>query len=325
MSERVEFTVSNDKDGDRLDSYLANSALGLSRQSVQRLIRDGHVQMREPTSAVPQPLARASRKVIAGERIIVDVPEPIPLDLSPEPIPLDILYEDEYLAVINKPPGLCVHPTETRRAGTLVNALLYHLKDLSGISGILRPGIVHRLDQGTSGAIVVAKNDEAHLGIAEQFHRREVDKRYVAVIDNAPSWDVNEVDQPIGRDLKHRKRMMVHPKGRASQTTFKMRARHKNLGVVDAILHTGRTHQIRVHLRHCGCPVVNDNLYRSRPYQGILEAKILAYPGLLLHAGNLSLSHPAHGARLHIEAPLPEEFQNIISWITNQTQNEPSC
>ena len=318
MAERLTVSPSEEDEGSRIDAFLAGCGLELSRQSVQRLIRDGRV------CAAGQVVTKPSRRVALGETIEIDLPEPVPLDLQPEDIPLDILFEDEHMAAIDKPAGMCVHPTASRRTGTLVNALLHCLEPLSSIGGVLRPGIVHRLDQGTSGVIVIAKNDTAHANLARQFHDRQTEKHYIAIVDPAPGWDSHEVDEPIGRDPKHRKRMAVIPNGRSSQTSFRRLARHENLALIAAEPHSGRTHQIRVHLRHCGCPVANDELYRAHRYSGPLQAKISTYTGLLLHAGSLSLSHPASSEKMRFEAPIPKEIETIIQWIETLAKKRPS-
>lgn len=319
MSERIVMHVPEELDGERIDRWLALTDLRLSRVRVKYLILSGGVRKAETT--IQQP----SYRIKAGESFEIEVPEPDPIEIKPESIPLNILYEDEYLIALNKPPDLCVHPTIARRTGTLVNGLINYLGKLSTIGGAYRPGIVHRLDQGTSGVIVIAKNDFSHHHLSNQFHDRVTEKKYIAIVDNVPSWNEMVVDKPIGRDLRHRKRMMITKHGKPALTTIKVVARRVNLGVVEAYPKTGRTHQIRVHLRNCTCPVANDNLYRRNPYQGLLEAKVRAYPGILLHALSLSLFHPASGAKITFNAPFPDEFEIIRSWIINPSSTEPPC
>lgn len=322
MPEHLTLSVSDEDEGARIDVYLAGSALELSRQCAQRLIRDGNVTI------AGQPIKRPSHRVTPGEVVDIEMPDPVPTDIEPENIPLKILFEDRDMLVIDKPGDLCVHPAPSRRSGTLVNGLLYYMENsgggLSSIGGVLRPGIVHRLDQGTSGVIVVAKNDAAHKNLSEQFHDRRTEKSYTAVVDGSPGWDRKEIDEPVGRDPRHRKRMAIVSGGRPSQTSLHVLARRENLAIVEAVPHTGRTHQIRVHLRHAGCSVANDDLYRSHTYRGRLQAKIRAVTGLLLHASSLSLYHPADGAKMTFEAPLPEGVEAVTSWIRNAQKNEPS-
>ncbi len=322
MPERLTLSVGDEDKGVRIDAYLARSGQELSRQCAQRLIRDGGVLI------AGQPVKRPSQRVVPGEIVEIELPDPVPSDIEPENIPFTILHEDRDMLVLDKPGDLCVHPAPSRRSGTLVNGLLYYMENsgggLSSIGGVLRPGIVHRLDQGTSGVLVVAKNDAAHKNLSEQFHDRRTEKRYIAVVDGGPGWDRKEVDKPVGRDPQDRKRMAVIAGGRTAQTTFHVLARRENLAIVEAVPHSGRTHQIRVHLRHVCCPVANDDLYRSHTYRGRLHGKIRAVTGLLLHASSLSLYHPADGAKMTFEAPLPEEVEAVTSWIRNAQKNEPS-
>jgi 23S rRNA pseudouridine1911/1915/1917 synthase len=298
----VSFVVGEAEAGERLDRALAELA-GVPRARAQRWIEAGRVRL----AGAP---ARASRRVLEGERIVADPPEPEVSALRPEPIPLPILHEDAHLVVVDKPAGLVVHPAPGHPGGTLVNALLYHCRELAGVGGVRRPGIVHRLDRGTSGVMVVAKHDEAHLALAAQFHDHTVERVYLAFVRGAPGADVGRVDRPIGRHPRDRKRMSVAARGgRAARTAWRVRTRWPRLGValLEVRPETGRTHQIRVHLASAGLPLLGDAVYGRG---GRREAKALA-PDLrrpALHAAVLGFDHPATGERLRFEAPLPADL-----------------
>ena len=306
-----------DAAGLRLDRFLAARAPDLSRTRLQSLIETGRV-------LVDGRLRKASHRLRAGEVVRVDVPPPVPLALVPEPIPLAIVHEDPALLVVDKPAGLVVHPGAGHATGTLVHALLAHCgPTLSGIGGVRRPGIVHRLDRGTSGLLVVAKTDRAHLALARQLKARTVERRYLALVHGAPPHAEGLIEAPIGRDPRDRLRMAVRPAGagRTAVTRYRVLerfARPVPLTALAVRLGTGRTHQIRVHLAFLGFPVVGDRTYRRRgtpPLPPALAPRVAALGGLALHAAVLGFTHPETGERLSFEAPPPPAFQALLAWL----------
>ena len=306
---RQELVVSPEEAGVRIDRYLTNILGDHSRSQIQRLIKEGQVTIAGGD-------VRPNRLVHAGEVIVVDIPEPVSPRLEPEALDLDILYQDADVAVINKPAGMVVHPAAGHAKGTLVNALLHEMTDLSGIGGELRPGIVHRLDRGTSGLMVVAKNDRAHAELARQFHDREVEKEYVALV-----WGVvqagRRIDLPIGRDPADRKKMSARARRARSATTRVTKALHMpGVTFLHVAISTGRTHQIRVHLSAIGHPIVGDAVYGGlrRRVPGDLRP-VLALDRPFLHAGRLVFHHPADGRKMEFEAPLPHDLQSVLDLI----------
>lgn len=292
--------------GLRLDQFIASRLTDLSRSQVQRLIRDGRVH------TAPHP-AKPGLVVHDGLTVDVDVPPPLPARPAAEDLPLDILYDDADLVVINKPAGMVVHPAAGHAQGTLVNALLHHVRGLSGIGGAERPGIVHRLDRGTSGLMVVAKHDRAHRALAKQFHDRLVRKEYVAVVWGAPSVGTR-YENPIGRDPNNRKRMSSRARGgRTALTEVVAVEPFKGVSLVRLSIGTGRTHQIRVHLSEAGHPLAGDGLYggvRKR-----LPTHLASLAGLdrpFLHAARLSFAHPADGRVLDFTAALPPDLERVV-------------
>ncbi len=319
------FAVTEEEAGVRLDRFLSARAPDLSRTRLQSLIEAGRV-------AVDGRRLRASHRLRAGERVTVEVPPPVALDLVPEPIPLDLVFEDDALLVVNKPAGLVVHPGAGHATGTLVHALLAHCGPaLSGIGGVRRPGIVHRLDRGTSGLLVVAKTDRAHLALARQLKARSVERRYLALVHGALARAEGIIEAAIGRDPRDRLRMAVRPpgQGRLAVTRYRVLERFAvpaPLSYLGLQLGTGRTHQIRVHLAHLGFPVVGDRTYRPRgtpPGGSEFARRVGALGGLALHAAVLGFSHPETGHALRFEAALPPAFEALLSWLREQARGSP--
>ena len=300
-------TVQPEHEGLRLDRVLASEIAGHSRSQIQRLIEEGHVSLARVK------VVKANTAVRDGDVITVSLPEPVAAEPSAEDIPLDILFQDADLIVVNKPAGMVVHPGAGNESGTLVNALLHHVTDLSGIGGELRPGIVHRLDKGTSGVMVVAKNDAAHQELSRQFHDREVEKQYVALV-----WGLvqqrKRIDIPIGRDPVHREKISTRARRARSAVTRVTWARHvPGLSLLRIAIHTGRTHQIRVHLNAIGHPIVGDSLYggvHRRVPHDLRAVQRLTRP--FLHAERLAFNHPRTGEYLEFTAPLPEELRGLL-------------
>jgi 23S rRNA pseudouridine1911/1915/1917 synthase len=300
------FHVPDEYEGDRLDRFLAAVLSGYSRSQVQRLIKEGHVRVGARDG-------KSNQAVKTGEEVVVDVPELMEPAPQAEALPLPILYQDADLIVVDKPAGMVVHPAAGHASGTLVNALLHHVEDLSGIGGEKRPGIVHRLDRGTSGLMVVAKHDAAHEELARQFHDREVEKEYLALV-----WGLlqagRRIDAPIGRDPSNRKKMSARARRSREAVTRIVRAEHlKALTLVQVAIHTGRTHQIRVHLSAIGHPIVGDSLYGGihRRVPGDLRA-VTHLDRPFLHSAHLVFKHPGDGRRMEFTSELPEDLQRVI-------------
>jgi 23S rRNA pseudouridine1911/1915/1917 synthase len=306
----VEFEVPAEYGGQRLDRFLVSVLGGYSRSQIQKLIADGHVSL---AGAASDKAPKANTVVHEGTRVTVAIPAAVPSDVQGESIPLDILYQDPDVVVLNKPAGMVVHPAAGHASGTLVHALLHHMDDLSGVGGELRPGIVHRLDRGTSGVMVVAKNDAAHHELARQFHDREVEKEYIALV-----WGVvqagRRIDAAIGRDPANRQKMSSRAKHAREAVTRITRAHHlPGLTLCQVAIHTGRTHQIRVHLSAIGHPIVGDALYGGvhRRVPGDIRAvQRLERP--FLHAARLVFRHPRDERRMQFVAPLPDDLQNVL-------------
>lgn len=306
------FCIPPDAAGSRLDAFIASALPSLSRSQAKRLIDGGR-------ATVNGEAAKAARTLREGDRVAVEVPPPAPSCLQPEAIPLDVLYEDRDLIAVNKPAGMVVHPAAGHPSGTLVNALLAHCGDLSGIGGELKPGIVHRLDAGTSGVIVAAKNDASHAELAAQFKARRVTKIYLALALGRMRAERGAFDRPIGRSVAERKRMSSRTrKGRASLTEWRVLERiGKELSWIEILLRTGRMHQIRVHFSEAGHPLVGDPLYggarrAGRLPAGELRELLLAFPRPALHAWKLGLAHPRTGERMEFTAPLAPEIAVLL-------------
>ena len=288
--------------GTRLDRFLANALPEFSRARLQQLIRDGFVTLNKRK-------VRPRDPVRAGDDVDLMVPPPDKIDNQPEDIPLDVLFEDADLIVIDKPAGLVVHPGAAHREHTLVNALLHHCGRLSGIGGKERPGIVHRLDKETSGCLVVAKNDETHRGLSAQFAARTVEKIYLALVAGKLRKTSGVIEEKIGRHPKDRQRMSVAPaRGRSAKTEYRVLRAGTKISLIECKLHSGRTHQIRVHLHHLGHPVLGDKVYAPKFAKD--------FPRQMLHAWKLGFSHPRTGERKLFEAPLPRDFTEAIKAMT---------
>jgi 23S rRNA pseudouridine1911/1915/1917 synthase len=293
----IELTVPPEKAGQRLDAFIAGET-SFSRSAVQRMIDSGDVllNMKE---------APSKAKVKAGDEVSVTPPMPEITDILPQDIPLDIVYQDADIAVINKPKGMVVHPAAGNPDGTLVNAIMYHIKDLSGIGGEVRPGIVHRIDRMTSGLLVIAKNDNAHVFLSDQLKTHAVSRVYYALCEGNFREDSGTVDAPIARHRTDRKKMAVDPNGRSAVTHWRVLERFGDMTLLRVELETGRTHQIRVHMAYIKHPIVGDEVYgHAKNSLGIV--------GQALHAGELRLTHPATGEEMVFTAPLPEEFVNAL-------------
>ena len=310
-------TVEAEYDGSRLDSFLAALLPDQSRSNIQRLIKDGHV------TGGPAAL-RPSTAVRTGQTYTIDIPAPAPSIPEPEALPLRIIYQDQHIVVLDKPAGMVVHPAAGHASGTLVNALLHHVKDLSGIGGEARPGIVHRLDRGTSGVMVVAKTDRAHQELSRQFSDREVAKEYIARV-----WGVvqagRRIDAAIGRDPADRQKMSTRARRARHAVTRVTFAHHfKGVSLLKVAIATGRTHQIRVHLSAIGHPIVGDATYggvHRRTAANLRAVQRLERP--FLHSARLVFSHPADGRRVEFDSPLPPDLQHVLDDIESREAENP--
>jgi 23S rRNA pseudouridine1911/1915/1917 synthase len=292
---------------ERLDTFLKGHFPDVSRGTLQRLIEEGHIRVNGHT-------VKPSHTPKAGDEVTLQWPEARPAEAQPENMPLDVLFEDADLLVINKPAGLVVHPAAGHEEHTLVNALLHHCAgQLSGIGGVARPGIVHRLDKETSGCLVVAKNDTTHLALANQFSGREVTKTYQAIVCGELPRETGEIHAAIARHPTHRKCMAVVDNGREAHTSYRILQRLNQATLVQAALHTGRTHQIRVHFQFLGFPIVGDTVYGRRQNARLKELTRYAAGRQMLHSFNLSFTHPRTGKTVNCTAPLPEDFLAALS------------
>ena len=298
--------------GKRLDIYLREK-LDFSRSLIQEWIKEGRVM-------VPGRKVTPHYRVREGDEIVVSIP---PLSPQPEPeeIPLPIIYQDEDIVVINKPPGLIVHPAGKRRKGTLVNALLYYFPNsLSRLGGETRRGLVHRLDKGTSGVMIVARNDISHERVARQFQERKVKKVYLALVWGEPEKEEGEIFAPVGRDLRNRKKMSIYsPHGKTAFTKFRVKERFPGVAFLEVYPLTGRTHQIRVHLSSIGHPIVGDELYGGKKFSGsVLEMLRKKINRPLLHAYQITFLHPKSGKEMTFTAPLPEDFKTVLGFLRKE-------
>lgn len=312
MVEKIKFKVGPErKEKIRMDSFLAEQKEFASRSQIKRLIEEGNVLL----DGKP---VKPSAKVRAGDEIVVSVPPAKPGAPLAESIPLQVLFEDEHLVVIDKPAGLTVHPTPGKITNTLVNALLYHCTDLSGIGGVIKPGIVHRLDKLTSGVMVAAKTDAAHIGLSAQFKVHSIERAYLALVWGLPAKDSGRIESLIGRNPRHRLKMTGRTgKGRLAITEWTVKKRFSHFALVEARLFTGRTHQIRVHFTESGHPLVGDPLYgRGRNFPDKLAPEVkAALQGLerqALHAYKLGFVHPITGQKLEFNSQIPEDIQAVL-------------
>lgn len=311
------FRISDEEEGERIDKQLSVLMDSLSRSYLQKLLKDGAVLVeKEVGQLVP---AKANYRVRGDDRIFLTVPEAVLPDIVPENIALDILYEDEHLLVVNKPKGMVVHPAPGHYSGTLVNALLYHCRDsLSGINGVLRPGIVHRIDRDTTGSLLVCKNDFTHNDIAAQLKQHTLARSYEAIVVGNVKNDEGTVDAPIGRHPKERKKMAVTTDGKEAVTHYRVLKRFEKYTYVECRLETGRTHQIRVHMAHLGHPLLGDEVYGK----GMAQNGPSGFPGRIrlegqvLHAKTLGFIHPISQKLIRTEAPLPEYFVKLLSFLS---------
>ena len=313
-NETALYYIDRNHHGTRLDRFLIGATEDMSRTYLQRLIRHGDVTVNDKVAKQPSYLLRD------GDRVCLTLPPPRPLDtIAPENVPLDILHEDSHLIVLNKPAGLLVHPANDVNVGTLVNALLAHCTDLSGIGGVERPGIVHRLDKDTSGILVVAKTDVVHRGLSGQFERHSITRQYVAVVCGAPTETAGTIDARIARSRRDRRRMTtVDTGGRHAVTHYEVLERYAQFALVQLTLETGRLHQIRVHLQHIGHPVAGDAVYGGAQRAlndadtGALKQALAQLKRQALHARLLGFEHPATGENLTFSAPMPKDMQQVV-------------
>ncbi len=295
--------IAPDDVGKRLDIFVSE-ANGVTRSAAQRLIENELVTVND------RPAAKNYR-LRAGDEVETELPEPVPLDAEPQDIPLDIVYEDADLLVVNKPKGMVVHPAPGNQDGTLVNALLWHIRDLSGINGVIRPGIVHRIDKDTSGLLIVAKNDAAHLALAEQIKAHSFEREYQAIVVGTPRDERGTIDAPIGRNPRDRKKMAVVPNGRPARTHYRLLERFDGFSHLSLAPEPGRTHQIRVRMAHIGHPVMGDEVYgANRTRFEKLAARLIS--GQCLHAKRIGFVHPTTGEFLRFDSELPEYFTELL-------------
>lgn len=299
------WTVEKENDNNRIDKFINDRMADVSRSYIQKLIKDNRV-------TVDLKPVKANYRIKEGERVEVGLPEPVSLDIEPQNIPLDIVYEDEDVLLINKPKDMVVHPSAGHMNGTLVNALLYHCKDsLSSINGVMRPGIVHRIDKDTTGLLIICKNDKAHNCIAEQLKVHSITRRYQAIVWNNLTADEGVVDAPIGRHPVDRKKMAINYKnGKTAVTHYKVLERFGKYTYIECELETGRTHQIRVHMTSIGHPLIGDSVYGP-------DRQPFKTQGQVLHAKVFGFIHPTTGQYMEFEVPLPEYFENILEKLRN--------
>ena len=292
----------------RIDSYIVDKNINLSRTAIKRLLDEGKILVNGKKQ-------KPSYKPEVGDIITIEIMKPKEVELKPQDIPIDIIYEDKDIIVVNKPKGMVVHPANGNPDGTLVNAILAKCKDsLSGIGGEIRPGIVHRLDKDTSGLLIIAKNDQAHINMSKQIQDRKVIKKYIALVKGVIGENTATIDMPIARSTKDRKKMAVDPNGKEAITHYKVLQRYDKYTLLEIKIDTGRTHQIRVHMAYIGHPVVGDMQYSNGKNEFGIE-------GQMLHSKYLEFDHPITGKRLKLEAPLPEYFEQVLKELEGRQIN----
>lgn len=298
-----EYELTADESGERIDKFLSRNCENLSRSYIQKLLKDGNI-------IVNKLAVKANYKIASGDVIHIRIPESEPLDILPEDIPLDILYEDSDILIVNKPKGMVVHPSPGHYTHTLVNAVLYHCGgNLSGINGVIRPGIVHRIDMNTTGSLLICKNDRAHQILAEQLKEHSITRRYHAIVHGNIKEDSGTVDAPIGRHPADRKKMSTKSQhGRHAVTHYRVLERFGSYTYIECELETGRTHQIRVHMSSIGHPILGDDVYGPARCPFKLE-------GQTLHAKTLGIIHPSTKEYMEFDAPLPQYFQNLLTML----------
>lgn len=297
------YTFSNEGINERIDKFITEKVTDASRSQIQSLIKEGHITVNGSS-------VKSNYKVQSEDIIEVNIPEPEVIDAKPEDISIEIIYEDQDVLVVNKPQGMVVHPSIGHSSGTLVNALLYHIKDLSGINGKIRPGIVHRIDKDTSGLLMIAKNDVAHEKLSEQLKEKKAQREYIALVHGLIHHDKGTIDAPIGRDSSNRKKYAVVDNGKPSVTHFEVIERFNKYTLIKLILETGRTHQIRVHMDYIEHPLAGDPIYGPR--------KTIKGNGQFLHAETLGFTHPTTGEEMKFSSPIPEIFQETIEILRKQ-------
>ncbi|MEG9296585.1 RluA family pseudouridine synthase [Mangrovibacillus sp. Mu-81] len=301
--EVIQHIIQQNEQGERIDKIVSGLNKDWSRSQVQQWIKDGHIKVNDEE-------VKPNFKCPVESTITVTIPDPEELDVEPENLHLDIPYEDSDVIIVNKPKGMVVHPAPGHYSGTMVNGLMYHCKDLSGINGVLRPGIVHRIDKDTSGLLMVAKNDMAHEHLVNQLVEKTVTRKYTAVVHGLIPHEYGTIDAPIGRDPKDRQSMTVVDNGKNAVTHFKVLERFKDFTLVQCELETGRTHQIRVHMKYIGYPLAGDPKYGPR--------KTLSINGQALHAGVLGFNHPRTNEYMEFQAEMPREFKELLTQLENK-------
>jgi 23S rRNA pseudouridine1911/1915/1917 synthase len=315
---RQSCTVTDEDRGVRLDVFVSHKYPSLSRSQVKKLIDDGEIQVNEI------PVSKAGLKLRSGDAVEFAIREAQPSTVLAQDIPLQILYEDRHLLVIDKPAGMVIHPAPGHREGTLVNAILHHCDDLSGIGGVIRPGIVHRLDKETSGVLLVAKNDETHRHLSDQFKAHLVRKTYKALVFGSPREDEGVIELPVGRHPADRKKMSTTSRrGKEAVTRWRVVGRYGEVTLLDVDIETGRTHQIRVHLSAMGYPVIGDLVYggtgRLKSVKdAALRSRLSAMPRQALHAWRIGFTHPRENRELEFTAPLPEDMRDLLDYLTSR-------
>ena len=299
MEEKIELIVEESDEGMRIDQYISDNISQLSRTYIKKLIDDSKITVNGKE-------VKASYKLQGKDEVLINLPEPELLEIEPQNIPIDIVYEDNHVLVVNKPQGMVVHPAPGNYKDTLVNALLYHIDKLSDINGVLRPGIVHRIDKDTSGLLVVAKSDLAHKSLSVQLKEHTITRKYTALVEGIIQEETGIVDAPIGRHVKDRKKMTVTDRNaKDAKTHFKVLKRFSKYTLIECKLETGRTHQIRVHMSYIGHPVVGDLTY------GLKRQKLYS-KGQLLHASTIGFTHPETGEYVEFSCPIPEYFEKVL-------------